>query len=292
MVLSDEQYDTDHFNVYSYANFDLPYNAQVTAGISANFLDGPVADKDQLNPKFGLTWQVLKNTTLRAAAFRTLQRRLIYAQTIEPTQVAGFNQLFDDFEASDTWRYGFGLDQKLPGHCFGGFEYAVRELNVPFISITDTGDIATQEDDWQEQAGKMYFYWPVSSSLTLGTEYNYERLKHDQWEGPEGIRKLVTQRLTPNIRFFHPSGFIGKLQASYIQQEGEFGFSPFGFTNDSDFFWVVDASINYRLPRRFGMLRLEIKNLFDKQFHYLDTDVANPEILPERQITGSFIVSF
>jgi hypothetical protein len=117
-------------------------------------------------------------------------------------------------------------------------------------------------------------------------------LKHDQWEGPEEIRKLVTQRLTPNIRFFHPSGFIGKLQASYIQQEGEFGFSPFGFNNDSDFFWVVDASINYRLPKRFGMLRLEIKNLFDKQFHYLDTDVANPEILPERQITGSFIVSF
>jgi tetratricopeptide (TPR) repeat protein len=292
LVLADEQFDTDHFNVYSYANFNLPYNAQVTAGLSADFLDGPVADKDQLNPKFGLTWQVLKNTTLRAAAFRTLQRRLIYAQTIEPTQVAGFNQLFDDFEASNTWRYGFGLDQKLPNHCFGGFEYAVRELNVPFTSIADTGNIATQEDDWQEQTGKVYFYWPVSSSLTLGTEYDYERLKHDQWEGPEEIRKLVTQRLSPNIRFFHPSGFIGKLQASYIQQEGEFGFSPFGFNNDSDFFWVVDASINYRLPKRFGMLRLEIKNLFDKQFHYLDTDVANPEILPERQITGSFIVSF
>lgn len=292
MVLSDEQHDTDHFNVYSYANFDLPYNAQVTAGMSADFLDGPVADKDQLNPKFGLTWQVLKNTTLRAAAFRTLQRRLIYAQTIEPTQVAGFNQLFDDFEASDTWRYGFGLDQKLPADCFGGFEYAVRRSNVPFTSITDAGSIETQEDDWQEQAGRIYFYWPVSSSLTLGTEYDYERLTHDQWEGPEGIHKLVTQRLTPNIRFFHPSGLTGKLQASYIQQKGEFGFSPFGFSNDSDFFWVVDASINYRLPKRFGMLKLEIKNLFDKPFHYLDTDLANPVILPERQITGSFIVSF
>ena len=292
MILSDEQHNTDHFNVYSYANFNLPYNAQVTAGMSADFLDGPVADKDQLNPKFGLTWQVLKNTTLRAAAFRTLQRRLIYSQTIEPTQVAGFSQLFDDFEASDAWRYGFGLDQKLPADCFGGFEYAVRQLNVPFISISDSGSIATLEDDWQEQAGKIYFYWPVTSSLTLGTEYDYERLKHDQWEGPEGIRRLVTQRLTPNIRYFHPSGLIGKLQASYIQQEGEFGFNPFGFHNDSDFFWVVDASINYRLPKRYGMLRLEIKNLFDKQFHYLDTDLANPEILPERQITGSFIVSF
>jgi hypothetical protein len=35
-------------------------------------------------------------TTLRAAAFRVLKRTLITDQTLEPTQVAGFNQFFDD----------------------------------------------------------------------------------------------------------------------------------------------------------------------------------------------------
>lgn len=292
LTLSDEKSSTEHFNAYSYANFSFPNNLLVTAGASADFLDTPVTNKDQLNPKLGATWQVQENTTLRAAIFRTLQRRLIYAQTIEPTQVSGFNQLFDDFEASDAWRYGIGLDQKLPGPCFGGFEYAVRELKVPFTHFTSTGTNEKREDDWKEQSAKIYFYWPASSLLTFGTEYLYEKLNHDQWEGPQEIQKLVTHRFIPNIHFFHPSGFTGKLQASYIEQEGDFGFNPFGFKNDSDYFWIVDASISYRLPRRRGIFRLEIKNLLDEQFNFLDTDVANPKILPERQLIGSFTVSF
>ncbi len=290
--LSDTKSSTEHFNAYSYANFNLPYNALVTAGISADFLDSPVADKDQLNPKLGIIWQVRKNTTLRAAIFRSLQRRLIYAQTIEPTQVAGFNQLFDDFEASDAWRYGIGLDQKLPGACFAGFEYAIRELKVPFTQISDIGVVEKKDDDWKEQTGKVYFYWPASSLLTFGAEYRYEKFDHDQWEGPQRIRKLVTRRLIPNIHFFHPSGFTGIIQASYIEQDGEFGFTPFGFKSDSDSFWVVDASIHYRLPRRRGILKLAVKNLLDQQFNFLDTDVANPQILPERQLIGSFTLSF
>ena len=52
-------------------------------------------DTDQFNPKFGVTWNPFTNTTLRAAAFRTLKRTLITDQTLEPTQVAGFNQFFD-----------------------------------------------------------------------------------------------------------------------------------------------------------------------------------------------------
>ena len=53
-------------------------------------------DKDQFNPKFGVIWNPVPNTTLRGAIFRTLTRTLVEAQTVEPTQVAGFNQFFDE----------------------------------------------------------------------------------------------------------------------------------------------------------------------------------------------------
>jgi outer membrane receptor protein involved in Fe transport len=52
----------------------------------------------------------------------------------------------------------------------------------------------------------------------------------------------------------------------------------------SDNFWVVDASINYRLPKRFGLLTVGVKNLFDENFMYQDTDPTSPQILPKRLI--------
>ena len=70
---------------------------------------------DQFNPKVGLTWDLKSGTTLRGAAFRVLKRSLITDQTLEPTQVAGFNQFFDELNATDYWVYGGAVDQKFTG---------------------------------------------------------------------------------------------------------------------------------------------------------------------------------
>lgn len=297
LTLSDKESSTTHFNLYSYANLDIPYDVTITAGLSADFPDNPMTQDNQLNPKLGIVWQVFKDTTLRGAVFRTFQRRLIYAQTIEPTQVSGFNQLFGDFEASEAWLYGIGLDQKLLGSCFGGFRYTTRELEVPFSHVVSAVERA--EDDWNEQLGKIYFYWPITTLLTFGTEYYYEKLKHDRYEGPQGIQELSTHRVVPNVAFFHPSGFTANVQASYIDQEGTFGSYLAGYRKERDSFWVFDASLSYRLPKRRGILRLEIKNLFNEQFNYLDSDISYLDtnvttlnISPERQVVGSFTLSF
>ena len=65
--------------------------------------------RNQFNPKFGITWNPLPDTTLRAAAFRVLKRVLITDQTLEPTQVAGFNQFYDDINSTASWRYGSAI---------------------------------------------------------------------------------------------------------------------------------------------------------------------------------------
>jgi tetratricopeptide (TPR) repeat protein len=89
--------DLQHFNAYAYAYVNLLKNVTATLGLSFDSLSGDEdVDKDQVNPKFGITWTPFAGTTLRAALFRTLKRTLINDQTLEPTQVAGFNQLFDD----------------------------------------------------------------------------------------------------------------------------------------------------------------------------------------------------
>ena len=293
MVLSEESNTTEHTNLYAYSNLSLPMRVLVTIGCSADFLDSMSDDKDQVNPKLGLTWQPVQTTTIRAAAFRTLQRRMIYAQTVEPTQVAGFNQFYDDFEATDTWQYGIGLDQKLSGTIYTGVEYTYRDMDVPFMFFhPETGSVSTEEDDWQEHMGRWYLYWPVMAGLALTADYYYEHLHHDQWDGPQGIRKLTTHRFVPGIRYFHSSGLTAEIAAAYIDQQGDFLSFPAGYQEKSDAFWTVDAALMYRLPKRRGLLKLEVKNLFDTGFNYLDTDLSDPRIQPERQIVGSLTLSF
>ncbi|KJV07834.1 tetratricopeptide repeat protein [Methylocucumis oryzae] len=54
---------------YLYSHWNLAKAFTVTAGLSADFLHDPSASVNQVNPKFGLTWQPYSGTTLRAAAF-------------------------------------------------------------------------------------------------------------------------------------------------------------------------------------------------------------------------------
>ena len=71
------------------------------------------AEEVRVSPKAGVQWNFTEQTRLRLGYFQRLQRRLTVQQTIEPTQVAGFNQLFDDFNSAHTQRWGIGLDTIL-----------------------------------------------------------------------------------------------------------------------------------------------------------------------------------
>jgi len=52
----------------------------------------------------------------------------------------------------------------------------------------------------------------------------------------------------------------------------------------SDQFWIFDASAGYRLPKRWGIVSVEGKNLFNQSFQYQDTDVYHPIIQPGRTV--------
>jgi len=100
-----------------------------------------------VNPKLGMVWTPFPATTVRAAFFRALERRISTEQTIEPTQVAGFNQFLNVSEGTDTWTYGIGIDQKISDKVYAGLEYSRRKQEVP------VGDL---EFDWKERFGRAY----------------------------------------------------------------------------------------------------------------------------------------
>ena len=242
-----------------------------------------------------MTWTPFPATTLRSAVFRTLTKTLISDQTVEPTQVAGFNQFFDDAEGAEAWRYGIGIDQKLPGwdevQLYVGGEFSKRDLEVPgFIPFPEPTTIS---EDFDEELGRAYFHLTPHRWWALSFEYQFERFIRDlSFTGPEDFTELTTQRLMLEPRFFHPSGFRASLKATYANQAGEFGDFFGDIVPGEDAFWVVDLSIGYRLPKRFGLITLVGKNVFDEKFRFQDTDPGNPRIFSERLMLVKFNLFF
>ena len=50
--------------------------------------------------------------------------------------------------------------------------------------------------------------------------------------------------------------------------------------------------LGYRLPKRRGVLSLNVANLFDKDFRYQDIDPENPSVVPERFAYFRFTLAF
>ena len=282
---------TRHTNLYIYSMIHYPKNFTWTIGGSADFFESEILDQDQFNPKFGLTWNPLSNTTLRGAVFRVLNRDLISDQTVEPTQVAGFNQFFDDTRGTESWHYGIAIDQNFSRAVYGGVEYSQRDLKVPIRDVSIGGLI--RETDREEQLGRAYLYWTLNPWVALSAEYQFEQFdRQADASGAENIVELETHRFPLGINFFHPMGFSARLKTTYIDQKGEFGNSRIGVVPGDDQFWVVDASIGYRLPKRWGLITLEGRNLFNEEFKFQDTDPANPRVYPERYFFARFTLAF
>jgi len=277
---------SQHTNAYAYGTLLAAPNLSVILGLSYDSVnsDAPNEQGDELNPKFGVIWNLTPATTIRAAAFRVVKRTLITDQTLEPTEVAGFNQFFDDANFTRSKRYGAALDQRFSPSVFAGLELSKRDLSVPWTCGSPAcGTIGPQDPvDWKEQLARAYLFWTPHRMWALRAEYIFEHFdRGDSFAG--GLGKLDTHRVPLGARFSHPSGFGASFTATYWKQQGDFG--DFGsFQSGSDQFWVADAALTYRLPRRHGLLSVGATNLFDQDFKFFDVDVNNTTIMPKRMI--------
>jgi tetratricopeptide (TPR) repeat protein len=284
--------DADHANLFLYSYIKPLKNLTFTLGASGDRFDPDdedrLKDRDQFNPKFGITWKPFSGTALRGAAFRVLKRTLITDQTVEPTQVAGFNQFFDEVNATDYWVYGGAIDQKFTQSIYGGAEFTYRNLNVPSLDGPD--DLVNS--NWDEYRARAYLFWTPHNWLSLSAEYLYEGLEREG-EFRDGSRDVDTHRVPLGINFFHPSGLSASLKGTYINQDGKFERKDnIGkFSGDDDDFLIVDAEIGYRFPKRYGFLSLGVRNLTDEDFNYFDSDRNNSRFHPDRVFFGQITIA-
>ena len=159
-------------NGYAYFHANYPNRMIWTLGLGVNSLtfDTIGVDNTYVNPKVGLTWQVFDNTALRLAYFQTLRMVRIGEQTLEPVQVSGFNQLFDDVIGTRATRYGIALDQHINSELSAGVEISHRDLNIPAFNVDDNLPTSSV---WREQQYHGYLYWMPFKRVSVNLDYTF-----------------------------------------------------------------------------------------------------------------------
>ena len=287
-------------NAYLYGQWTSVDNRiRLHAGLAADwyrrsFSDGssPVS-RERLSPKLGLTWTLRPGSTLRLAALSAVRRPFVGSRTIEPTQVAGFNQyfsgfdrLYGDFEGSISRRAGVAFDQELSSSLKGGIEFARRKIEVPSVSLA-------RDFSWRESTGYFYLYKTFASAmdrpagawdLVATLEGNYERTERPQvLTGSEAIVDLETFRWPIGLRLFYGARLGVRLQATYVSQAGSFS-ADVGepiFERDDEA-WIADVALDIEFPRRRGVVTLGVLNLGDEFIDLVESDVFNPRIAARR----------
>ncbi len=276
--------DGNNSNGYLYYYLKTLKNLTLTLACAYDDYNDEIVHEERFSPKAGLVWSFDPLLTLRAAWFRMLKRPYLADQTLEPTQVAGFNQFFDDSDGSRTERYGVGLDSRILKNLYGGLEFSWREVDKP-LYYPDEDRTATENED--ERSHHVYLHYLATARLALSAQGYYEKFERPI-TAPNEVR---TYRLPLTVGYFHPQGWFGKVISTYIDQK---------VTNlpeeDRDDFWIVDAALGYRLPRRWGVISVGVRNLFDRSFHYQDENFNSgeaiiPLVQPERLIYCRFALA-
>lgn len=288
-------------NVYSYGYIKIPDNFIWTIGLSYESDDNENAKLNKLNPKFGVQWAINDQVSLRAAAFQTVKRAFAAEQTIEPTQVAGFNQLIDYVNTTVSKNFGAALDVRFNKQLFGGLGVLRQDNEVPFglLAQPEFYEIVSSQDNFYNA----YLYWLPTHNWAFSASLLYQTFEPDQscalclYFYPAELKTLT---LPLNVQYFDPSGFFAGLGVFYVNKEIQV-LDPESLTlspMQNEDFTLVNAGLGYRLPKRWGIVALQVNNIFDKDFYYQDNNfqtgdgTTNPLYIPERTVYGRLVLNF
>ena len=281
-------------NFYVYTNTFLLPNLTATLGLSYDLFTSRIDTTiDKINPKLGLQWDINHFLRLRAAWFEATKSHLMGQQSLEPTQIAGFNQFYDEPNGTRSRRMGLGIDAKIHEKLFGGFEISNRHIKIPvgmnFVEVLTK---------YEENFYRTYLYWTPYSDWAFKGELLFDKTSGSDRSIRSDPASLETLSAPISIEYFHPSGFFSRLTNTYVRQD---------LTKNSDFvrnsdlrkprsastsqsgidsFVLLDFSIGYRFPNRAGIVSLDGRNLLDEHFYFKDDSYKTSEATPSRFIPG------
>lgn len=268
-------------NQYLYSNLAVSPQLRATIGLSHDQYEDSSRNLNlrKWNPKLGLQWTPNEQLNVRLAGFKTLKRELITDQTVEPTNILGFNQFFDDLNGTRTKRLALGLDFHPTPSLYGGLEVSKRDLITP---------IGLRFVNQWEKLVDANVHLNVRSDVTLSLGYRRDRFTQEAGGITGSPTRLSTESVPIALRYFSSNRLFLLFTPTFVRQNVE---RPTGsvFPSGTEKFFIFNAAVGYRLPGRRGTLSLEVNNLFGEDFSFQDdsfrtSEARTPRYTPAREV--------
>jgi tetratricopeptide (TPR) repeat protein len=326
----DQEFTTDlqRQTYYLYDQWQFWPTLTLVGGVSydrvkfpENFRYGPISDaeetRDQVSPKAGVVFAPFRETTVRAAYFRSLGGvSLDQSVRLEPSQVAGFNQAYrslipesvagdNSAPTFDTW--AVSLEQKIGRGTFLGISGEIlssevkREVGVIQFQSSSLSTGSTREHlDYRERSLAVTLNQLLSDEWSIGAAYRISKADlEDRFPDvpasaalPPGFElnrnlEAVLQQVYLSALYNHPSGFFGGATAIWNLQSNQ-GYSP---DKPGDNFWQFNIEAGWRFFRRRLEARVALVNITDQDYRLNPLNLTS-ELPHGREIVTSLRFNF
>lgn len=292
MLIESPTNSTDRYKAgYAYWTVSPISALELTAGLTYAELDAESLD-DKLSgwqPKLSMYYQFNDRFDFRTAYFQSLKRPISIEQTIEPTQLSGFNQFTDETDGIESENYAARLDLNAgSGHYFGA-EALFRKSDI----LSDlSGDSSPEVED---KIAQIFWNW-ATNPWAVSFAYQHENSEYTIQPNIviTNLPTRLTTRSTPlQLKWIHHTGLSLATTATYFHQKMD-TFQENSLTTD---FTLLDLVATYTFLQRQVEVELRCNNLFDKGFRYqstnlLDSTPRTSPFFPERSYGLGFKFSY
>lgn len=265
--------DTERFKTgYAYWTVSPLTALELTAGLAYAQLDTQLS-ADELSgwyPKVSAYYHLTDSVDVHVAYFESLRRPYSVEQTIEPTQIGGFNQLYDETDGTESDNYAMGVNIRVAaGHRFGA-EAVLREFRLPYDTTVEVED----------RLARVYWNWAFAP-WAISLDYRHENSEYTI-AGIEGVvapPERATRSVPFQVKWVHHSGFAAAATTTYFHQRVEGNETV---EQETTHFTLVNMVASYRFPQRQAEVELRCSNLFDEEFRYENASLVDstPRISP------------
>lgn len=246
---------------------------------------------DQVSPKAGLIWTPDARTTVRGGYAQSLGGvSLDQSFQLEPSQVAGFNQLFRSIipeavagsaAAARFESAGISIEHQFPTATYLGLSGEVlwseveRELGV-YEFLPGFATSSTPERlNYRERSALLTLNQLIGHDWSLGARYRVSQAELNQQFTaiPNNVTFTDGFRAEQNLEavlhqvqlfavFNHASGFFSQADAWWFAQSNH-GYTP---SQAGDDFWQFNMWAGYRFARRRAEVRVGLLNITDQEY--------------------------
>jgi len=297
----------DRQSVYVYDTWRPFRGLSLTAGLSYDHLEfpsdyrnAPIVDtqdsRSRLSPKAGVIWNPTGNLFVRAAYAQSLGGvSFDESVSLEPNQVAGFNQVFRSIisesvvgsVAAPTYdTAGILIEDRFPTGTYVGVQAIALQSDVDRTIGTFDAFLAPfggrivppilpsstpQQLHYEEQGLLFTLNQLVGNEWSFGARY---QLTHSSLEtifsdvptavlaGADHTEKATLHQAQLFALYNHPSGFFARLEG-YWARQSNVGYAP---DIPGDEIFQANAYVGYRFRRNYGDVTLGFLNINDQDY--------------------------